>query len=155
MSKPLSERQFGEISFKFRRWSAELTQDQTIEDTLVPEFWKQAAATIIGYDKANPKGRGDIIEVRKPDTGDYLELLVTEVGSGYVRVRPIKVSTAPAAQENPDSAMTTKWNIGTKRHDVVRKSDGQVMAKDFQTKDSALAWIANFTQKLSSDVKAA
>jgi hypothetical protein len=50
--------------------------------------------------------------------------------------------------ENADSALTTKWNIGTKKHDVVRKSDGQVMAKDFQTKDSAVAWIESFAKKM-------
>lgn len=144
----LNERQFGELSFKFRRWSAELSPDQTLEDTLVPEFWKMQAQVIAGHDKVNPRGRGDIIEVRKLDTGAYAELLVTEVGPGFIRVRPLKASEAPVVKEDTSSALTTKWNIGTKRHDVVRKADGQVMQSGFQTKDSAVAWIATFTQKM-------
>lgn len=148
MSKPLNERQFGEISFKFRRWSAELSAEQTVEDALVPEFWKQLAQTIKGHDKTNPKGRGDIIEVRKPDTGAYAELLVTEVGEGYIRVRPLKYFEPEVASEKSDSALTTKWNVGKKTHDVVRKSDSQVMAAGFQTKDAAVAWIENFTNKM-------
>lgn len=145
MSKPLNERNFGEISFKFRRWSAELSPDQSLEDCLVPEFWKQQAQVIAGHDKANPKGRGDIIEVRKPDSGAYAEFIVTEVGPGFVRVRPLKAYEPPKVSERPDSALTTKWDIGRKVHNVVRKSDGQVMAAGFQTKDAAVAWIENFT----------
>lgn len=146
--KTLLDRNFGEISFKFRRWSAELTPDQTLEDTLVPEFWKSQAGTIAGYDKTNPKGRGDIIEVRKPDTGTYAELLVTEVGPGFIRVRPLKAYEPPPVELQPDRALTTKWHFGRKMHDVVRKIDGQVMASNFQTKEAAVAWIEDFYKKV-------
>lgn len=146
----LNERNFGELSFKFRRWSAELSEDQTIEDALSPEFWKNIATALVGYDKAHPKGRGDIIEVRKPDTGLYAELIVTEVGRGFVRVRPIKAYEPPKVEAAAASPLTTKWNIGNKTHDVIRKSDGQVMATNFQTKESAVKWIDDHLFKMKA-----
>lgn len=148
MTKTLLDRNFGEISFKFRRWSAELAPDQNLEDTFHPEFFKTQAQHIAGHDKANPKGRGDIIEVRKPDTGLYAELLVTEVGPGYVRVQPIKAYEPATVVEDVESPLSTKWNFGKKVHDVVRKSDGVVMQTGFQTKTAAVAWIDNFSNKL-------
>jgi hypothetical protein len=155
MRKSLLERSFGEISFKFRRWSAELAPDQSIEDTLVPEFWRMQAQAIMGYDKANPKGRLDIIEVRKPDTGMYAELLVTEVGPGFVRVRPIKAYEPAPVEVKDDCPLTTKWNFGRKLHDVIRRTDGQVMASGFQTKDAAVSWIDNHIKMLKPDTQAA
>jgi len=147
--KSLLDRNFGELSFKFRRWSAELTPDQTLEDCLIPSFWKSQAQTIMGHDKSNPKGRGDIIEVRKPDTGTYAELLVIEVGPGFIRVRPLKAYDPPAVQEQATSPLTTRWNFGRKMHEVVRKADGVVMAQGFQTKDAAVAWISETMKKMS------
>jgi hypothetical protein len=148
MSKSMLDRNFGEHSFKFRRWSAELAPDQSLEDTFEPEFWKTQSIHLAGHDKANPKGRGDIIEVRKPDTGLYAELLVLEVGNGYVRVQPLKAYQPEEVKEESESPLTTKWNFGKKVHEVVRKSDGIVMATGFQTKQSAVAWISNFSNKL-------
>lgn len=139
--KTLLARYFGEVSFKFRRWSAELTPDQTLEDALVPEFWKSQAEVIRGHDKENPKGRGDIIEVRKPDTGMYAELLVLEVGPGFIRTKPLKSYDPEVVEAAENSVMTTKWNFGKRMHEVVRKSDGTVMATNFQTKDAAVKWI--------------
>ena len=139
--KQLLSRHFGVAEFKFRRWSAELTPDQTFEDALVPEFWKSQAEVIRGHDKANPKGRGDIIEIRKPDTGLYAELLVLEVGPGFLRVKPLKSFEPEVVKEAEGSSLTTKWNFGKKVHEVIRKSDGTVMATNFQTKDAAVKFI--------------
>ena len=143
--KSLLARSFGEVSFKFRRWSAELSPDQSLEDALVPEFWKLQAEVIRGHDKENPKGRGDIIEVRKPDSGLYAELLVLEVGPGFLRVKPLKSYEPEAVEAAESSSLTTKWNFGKKMHEVVRKSDGTIIASNFQTKDAAVKWISEST----------
>ena len=108
----------------------------------------------MGHDKAHPKGRGDIIEVRKPDPGLYAELLVTEVGTGFVRVRPIKAYEPAQVDVKSESPMTTKWNFGKKVHEVIRKSDGAVMAGNFQSKESAVAWIENYMKMLQPQAAA-
>jgi hypothetical protein len=143
-TKTLLARNFGEVSFKFRRWSAELTPDQTLEDALVPNFWKGQAEIVRGHSPTAPKGRGDIIEIRKPDTGLYAELIVVEIGPDFIRTQPIK-AYIPDDVQDPDGVLVTKWNFGKKMHEVVRKSDGTVIKSDFQTKQAAVDWIAEST----------
>lgn len=139
---------FGLAEHKFRRWSAELTEAQTLEQALDPTFWADQVGLMSGHDKS--KGRGDIIEVRKLDTGLYAELLVTEIGVGFVRVELIG-STEPKAVEIPAGAkMATRWNAGARTHEVIRKSDGQVMAQGFQTKAAAAAWIEKHMQAMAA-----
>lgn len=146
----LLTKNFGLGSFKFNRWSAELDEAQRLEDALDPTFWAGQADTIMGHDKTKPRGRGDIIEVRKADSGLYAELLIVEIGKGFVRVKTI-ARAEPEAVELPEkSALTTKWNAGAKTHEVVRKSDAQVMRSGFQTKASAAAWIAEHMKAMAA-----
>lgn len=141
---------FGVQSYMFTRWSAELTEAQTIEDALDPTFWADIAHKIIGEDKAKPKGRGDIIEVRKLDTGLYAELLIVETGPGFIRTQVIRSAEQASVDIPEKSPLGTKWNVGTKRHDVVRKADGVVLAGNFQTKSAAAAWITDHLKKLAA-----
>jgi hypothetical protein len=144
----ISDRAFGVAEFKFRRWSAELTEEQSIEDALKPEFWANQADKLMGHDPANPKGRGDIIEIRKLDTGLYAELIVRSIGKGFIRCDVIRAQEPDAAVEAEDAPLKTKWNVGKRMHDVVR-DDGQVMAGNFQTKELAVAWINDHLGKMA------
>lgn len=150
LKRRLGGNAFGLVSFKFNRWSAELAEDQTLEDALEPEFWRDLADKVMGHDRTNPKGRGDIIEVRKMDTGLYAELIITEVGPGFLKVRQLVRDEPEVAKLPDDCPLQTKWNPGKKVHDVIRKADNQVMASGFQTKPKAHAWIVDHLKKMAA-----
>lgn len=145
----MPDKNFGVGSFKFNRWSAELDESQTLQDALEPTFFAGLAGQITGHDKEGRKGRGDIIEVRKTDSGLFAELIITEVAPGIVRTKLLR-NQEPVVPEVPEDApLTTRWNPGKKVHEVIRRSDKQVMAGDFQTKDNAVAWIADHIKTMS------
>lgn len=142
----LADRNFGVASFKFNRWSAELDETQTLDDALLPAFWANLSAQIMGHDKT--RGRGDIIEVRKRDTGLYAELIVTEIGPGYVKVEPIRAYEPKVTEVPDDVPFITRWNVGKRLHEVLRKADNQVMTGGFQSKEKAVEWIADHMAKM-------
>lgn len=144
------DRNFGVESFKFNRWSCELDETQTLEDALNPSFWSGQVEKIMGHNKTNPRGRGDIIALRQISTGLYVELLVLEVGTGFIKVEPIREFQPKDVTISDTSPLTTRWNVGKRKHEVVRKVDNQVMAADFQTKQSAADWIADHMKKLAA-----
>lgn len=146
----LKSQNFSAFGFKYNRWQATLDETQVLDDTLDPTFWSEQAAKIMGHDQANPGGRGDIIEIRKPDTGLYAEVLIVEIGPGFVKVIPVRVAAPETAEVPEKSPLTTKWNAGKRTHDVVRKSDGQVMRAGFQTKPAATAWIVEHLKAMAA-----
>ena len=126
----------------FNEWGYRLQENETAADADNPSFWSGQAEKIMGHDKANPKGRGDTICLRKLDTGEHWKLLIIEIGKGFVRTRPIEQSTATAVNIPDDSPLTTRWNVGRRMHQVIRKNDGEVMhAEGFQSKEAAAEWI--------------
>lgn len=134
----------------FNRWSAVLTEQQTLEDAMDPTFWADHVAKIMGFDKTNPLGRGNIIEVRKLDTGLYAELLIVEIGIGFVRTVLVR-SAEPETVDIPESSpLAARWNAGAKSFDVIRKADSQIMRAGFQTKASAAAWIADHVKAMAA-----
>lgn len=140
---------FGVASFKYNRWSATLSEAQTLEDALEPTFWSAQAEHMMGHDKRG--GRLDIIEVRKPDSGLYAELIVEEIGKGYVKVRPLRLSEPQPTKAISDSSpFETRWNVGNKCHEVVRKADKQVMRGGFQSKAGAADWIAEHMKAMAA-----
>ena len=145
-----SMRNFGLTSFKFNRWSVELPEEHELEHALEPSFWVDIASQVMGHDKANPKGRGDVIEVRKLDTGLYAELIITEVGNGFLKVRQLLRDQPVIPEIAEDCPLKTKWNVGKRMHDVIRAADGQVMASGFQSKDKAIAWIEDHLRKMAA-----
>jgi hypothetical protein len=146
----MMDKNFALAEFKSRRWRAELTEDQIVEDTADPTFWRHQADKIMGHDVLNAKGRGDILEVFKPDTSEYVELLVTEIGKGFVKTRLISHSKPDDVAVPDASPLTTKWNVGKRAHEVVRKSDNAVMAGGFQSKGSALEWIERHVKAMAA-----
>src|SRR5690349_24939027 len=64
----LLDKNFSLAAAMNNRWAANLTESQTLDDALDPIFWAGKAEQIMGHDKANPRGQGDIIEIRKPNT---------------------------------------------------------------------------------------
>lgn len=135
---------FGEASFGFRRWYATLEEGQSLADCLVETFWKHVADKVQGHDQAKPKGRGDIIEVRTFDNGDYAELMIVAVSRGGLRVKLLREIKDAVSATVPDSApFDIKWIVGNRTFSVVRKGDRQPVSQGHQTKAAALAWITD------------
>jgi hypothetical protein len=136
------DKNFGVATSSSRAGRRSSTSSRRSRTRSIPTFWAAQAEKIMGHDKLKPKGRGDIIEVRKPDSGLYAELLVTEIGTGFIKTVLVRSAEPPAVEVPEGRPLATKWNAGTKMHDVVRKTDNQVMRAGFQTKAAAAAWIA-------------
>jgi hypothetical protein len=146
----MTGKNFGPATYRYNQWDADLDENQTIEDALNPRFWVDQAGTLMGHDKGNPKGRGDLIHLRKMDTGMYVKLLVTEIGPGYVKVIVVE-GAQPKEPEMPESSpLTTKWNVGRRVHEVVRKIDGGVLSTGHQTKQGAIDWITEHTKQMAA-----
>lgn len=145
-------RDFDAAQFRFNEWSAVLSENQTIEDALDPTFWADVVDKVMGHDKSKPRGLMDIIKVRKPDTMQYVELMITGIGKGFIRVvkseREFKAAEGPAISQ--DSPLSPRWNVGRRSYDVIRKADGAVMHSGFQTKGAANEWIADHIQKMAA-----
>lgn len=150
LTTKLYDRAFGVASFKFNRWSAELNENQTVDEAMEPSFWANQVEKIMGHDKTNPRGVGDVIELRKLDSGFFGELIILEIGTGYCKVDLIKAYEPKAVTLAEDAPFTTKWNVGTKKHDVVRKSDNVVIKPGFQTKLSAAGWITEHLKDMAA-----
>ena len=142
------DRNFGVESFKHNRWSYDLDETESLEDAQRPEFWAGVVDKISGHDKQG--GRGDIIAVRKLDSGLYAELLILELGPGYIRTQLVRESIPAEVTVPEDSGLTTRWNVGKRAHDVIRVSDKQVMAGGFQTKAGAAEWINKHTKAMAA-----
>lgn len=141
VKRRLMDKSFAVASFRYNRWAADLDETQTLEDALQESFWVSVADKIMGQDKLNPKGVGDIIEIRKRDTGLFAEVIVVAIGHGFVKVAPLRMYE-PKEVDVPESApLATRWNPGRKCHEVIRKADKQVMHGGFQTRDDAVNWL--------------
>lgn len=125
----------------FNRWQMNLPANVELETVFEPAAWTHLVDAIWGHNKAG--GRGDIIEVRKLDTGLYAEVMVTEISAGFVKVAPIRAYEPKVVEVAESVPFSTRWNVGKLRHEVLRKADNQIMAGDFQSKQSAVEWIDN------------
>ena len=146
----MTSKYFQRSDFAYTRWSADLQEGQTLEHALEPRFWIDQAEKLMGHDKLKPKGVGDIIELRQPSTGLYVELIVTEVGTGFIKVKPIRAFEPPKIEIPDDVPFKTKWNVGAKKHEVLRRADNVLMQGDFQTKEAAVAWITQHMAAMNS-----
>lgn len=131
---------FGVSSYKATDWRLELQPSQTLDDVNDPHLWKD----ILG--KQAP---GDTIAAFKPDSGAYGKFIVLECGPGFIRLAKIEGYT-PQEIKEPEGQLGLKWNPGKKSYTVIRKTDGYVMAKDFQTKASAIGWIDDHNAKMAA-----
>src|SRR5262245_3755705 len=148
LKQKLLEKNCGVASFNFTRWSAVLEKEQALEDALEPAFWSSHVGKILGHDTM--QGRGDIIEIRKLDSGLYAELLVVEAGAGFIRVEVVHRHEPKPIELPANVPFTTRWNAGKRLHEVIRKADGAVMAGNFQTRGSAARWIAEHMKALAA-----
>lgn len=131
---------FGVASYQRNEWHLELQPPHEMADVSDPILWKD----ILGREKP-----GDTVEAFKPDSGAWAKFVILESRPGFIRLGNIEGYT-PAEVKEPEGQLAPKWNVGKRSFDVIRKSDGYVMAKDFQTKTSAVAWINDHMQKMAA-----
>lgn len=141
MASKLDRRIFNVAGQFHNRWQLDLPEHIELDAVFDPSAWVHLVDVIWGHDKKG--GRGDIIEIRKIDVGLYAEVMVQEVGPGFVKVVPIRAYEPKAVEIAEEVPFKVQWNPGRQRHEVRRKADNQVMAGDFQSKESAKAWIDN------------
>lgn len=150
LKRRLMERQAAVSTFKYNTWAVDLDEGQTLDDVLDSHFWAAIADKIMGQDKTNPRGWGDLIQIRKRDTEQFLEVMVVSVGKGFVKVVPLRAYEPKDVSEPENSPLETRWNPGKKCREVVRKSDKMLMASNFQTKEEAVAWIADHVKAMAA-----
>jgi hypothetical protein len=76
--------------------ASQLEEAETFDDALNGPSWSNLVDKIIGHDKS--RGPGDRIEVWKPDTGAFGEMIITEIGPGYVRANFIRAYEPKVAE---------------------------------------------------------
>lgn len=145
-TKKFSDRNFGLAEFKRNVWHLKLEEAETFDDATNSASWVNLVDKIIGHDKA--RGPGDRIEVWKPDTGAFGEMIINEIGPGYVRANFIRAYEPKVAEIPEGVPFVTRWNVGKRAHDVLRKADNQVMAGGFQSKNKAVEWINDHMAKM-------
>jgi len=132
-------------------WHVLIDPTTTVDELLNPEFWAN---------EAHKMHKFDIIEVDAYDGSWSATLKVLDLpkaeSSGLVRgywakvgflVRPIRYipeSSNNDAELDSDADFEVKWNFGLRKFIVQRKSDNEIMAADFATKDAAFEWIKNY-----------
>jgi len=104
------------------------------DELLKPAYWAHVARDmLVGY---------FILAI--PASREWYQVLyVADVGANFARVSRIAFGSLSLGVEAiKDSDLAVKWNLGTKKFDVVRKIDGAVLYAGLATKDAANARLA-------------
>lgn len=124
-------------------WEVEIPAEHSIQDALDPIYWKDHVGRLIGTGQVTRRGgRGDIVHVWKPDTGQYCKLLIVEIGPGFMRTMVVESASSEVVELPADSPYYTRWNVGRGGHEILRKADNYVINPGpYQTVAAAAAWI--------------
>ena len=144
-TRKFSERNFGLAEFKRNVWHLQLEENESFDDAQNGSSWSNLVAKIVGHDKI--RGVGDRIEIWKPDTGAFGEMIINEIGPGYVRASFIRAYEPKPVEIEDSVPFVIRWNVGKRKHEVLRRADNQVMAGDFQSKAKAAEWINDHMAK--------
>lgn len=116
------------------------TEGVTLDDLARPAFWAHHASRLV---------KGDEINVVDKRFAFDVTLRVVEVGTGWVKMRPLRVWTdetiiADAADFEPASEPVTglevQWAGPHDKWRVVRKADKWVLSRGLATKAEAVKW---------------
>ena len=116
----------------------------TIEDAMKPECWANVAHQFRKVAMTNdPDQVGTILELRTEDHAFYAELYIRAVNERSLTVAILRepVYFGPAAVKS--AGFETRWNVGKRGFDVLRKSDRQIVADaaSIKTREQAQDWI--------------
>lgn len=151
MTKPVEvprkilARHFMESEFAYADISVTMPVGHTIEDALKPEYWSHVAHRLQqNVLTGAPDRSGAIIRLRSEDHAFFAKLYVRAVRKDSLEVALIGEPTyfGPKGGTKSDK-YDTRWNVGARGYDVVRKSDGAIVgrAADLKLKEDAVAFI--------------
>lgn len=124
-------------------WQASVPAGVDFEDVKTPEFFAHVAKKITICDR---------IEVLTDDGLYFAELLVQDVGSGYVKTAVLRfVELAPPIKvEGEATKFDVKWMGPHKKHVVIRKSDNFMVREGLATKSEAHDWVAGHVKAMAA-----
>lgn len=139
----VSDMQFAE--FSAATYNVWLPVGWRFEETLRPEFWAQTAHKLARQPVTNePDKSGAVIQVRTRDHNFYAELYVIAVQEKGLRVAVLREPTYFDLKDIPETESNrAQWNAARSGWDIVRKSDGAVVADgaNIKSRHDAKDWM--------------
>ena len=120
----------------YNTWLASVAVGVTERDCLQPEFWAHVAR------KINPMDR---IEVWAKDGawfGEFRVIFSADREARVQKVQKVDIDANLTDDINKDPEYLAKWIAPPVKYGVIRKSDGEIVAKNFATVAHAELWIA-------------
>ena len=112
-------------------WRAHIENGHTRANLQEPEYWKHLARRLTP---------GDLIEVLAENGAFYGELLVRSCDKSWAKVAVLTWKDFDEAVVE-STKLDVVWKGPVNKHCVIRISDGEILAKGFQTKDEGAAWV--------------
>lgn len=126
----------------FARFAIILPVGWILDDVLDPDAWAHVAHILDRNKITNEPARvGTLIEVRTEDHAFYAELYVRAVRDMALDVQVLQHVPLGPKVEKKSANFDVRWNVGKRGFDVVRKSDGAIVASGLPKKEDAYAWI--------------
>lgn len=122
------------------RWSVVLETHHTRADIMTPRFWTSIS------NKFKP---GDILDIRYDNESVYAEFIVIEadrLGARLQELRWVELGGTGSDVAIDTSDYKYEWKGPHMKHCVVRSDDGEIIMKEFPSRDAALLWIAGRNQ---------
>lgn len=142
--RKILQRDVKQSEFAFVRMSVVLPLGWTFEDVKKPEFWVNIAHLFQSPPQTNEADRsGAIFEIRTQDHAFYAEVYVRAVHERGLTVGVLREPVYFGPQKFETPQYVTRWNVGARGFDVIRKTDNEIVSHAAQnkTKEMALAWI--------------
>ena len=141
---------FGMIEFRHNTWAGTLEEGTDFDNIFRPEFWAHVSRGVERSIKA-----GDTVQIRTFDHTLYAEFYVRDAGPGFAKVALLfkanLESRAAADIVVPSNVgLKERWNVGSKRWDVIRTGDKKVMTSGLALKEDALKWIVDHVKAIGS-----
>lgn len=140
-----------ESSFRVCEVDVLMPIGHTFEDALRPEYWVNHAHRLARRPVTNdPAKVGSELIVRRMDHALMFRLYVRAVLERSLIVVPLVPDARGVCVIEPEKSLAVatdhvdlRWNVAKRGYDVVRKSDGEVIADGarFPTREMAVDWV--------------
>lgn len=127
--------------FKSQTWALTLPENMTYESLFNQDSWKHIGARF---------KQGDIVIVRTSDHTLYAELYVRACDKLWVQVSELNKTVFGADVPMEHGNYQIKWGGPKTRFGVYRKSDGERIRENFQTKEAAAVWLDDHINKTAA-----
>lgn len=129
---------FKQAEFAYQKYSVTVPVDLDLKELLKPEYWVNVAHILAANPTMKrPAALGTVIEVRNDEHSVYGELYVTGVTKNTMQVEWIREPQYFGPKEAPKSTThKVRWNLGAKKHEVMRLSDEMIVGAFDQKKEA-------------------